>query len=77
MTMSAILGDVLGDRHRARVGVLSGPSFAREVANDVPTAVTAAARDLSVAETMQHLFSCPTFRVYTTTEWSGSRSAGR
>ena len=76
MTMSAILGDVLGDRHRARVGVLSGPSFAREVANDVPTAVTAAARDLSVAETMQHLFSCPTFRVYTTTDVVGVEIGG-
>jgi len=28
-TMSAVLEDALGDHHRTRVGVLSGPSFAR------------------------------------------------
>ncbi|HLY37630.1 MAG TPA: 2-dehydropantoate 2-reductase N-terminal domain-containing protein, partial [Candidatus Binatia bacterium] len=49
-TMSAILEDVLGQNHRARVAVLSGPSFAREVGRGVPTAVTAAARNPAVAE---------------------------
>jgi len=76
MTMSAILEDVLGDRHRIRVGVLSGPSFAREVAVEVPTAVTAAARDLAVAETIQQLFSGPTFRVYTTADVVGVEIGG-
>src|SRR5262249_9407315 len=76
MTMSAILEDVLGDRHRARVGVLSGPSFAREVAVEVPTAVTAAAHDPAVAETIQRLLSGPTFRVYTTTDVVGVEIGG-
>src|SRR6185436_4316028 len=43
LTMSAVLDQVLGEDGRGRVAVLSGPSFAREVGEGVPTAVTAAA----------------------------------
>jgi glycerol-3-phosphate dehydrogenase (NAD(P)+) len=75
-TMSAVLQDVLGDQHRARVGVLSGPSFAREVAASMPTAVTAAAQDVSVAEQVQRVFSGATFRVYTSTDVVGVEIGG-
>jgi len=76
LTMSAILDQVLGDRHRARVAVLSGPSFAREVGQGVPTAVTAAARDLAVAEAVQRLFAGETFRVYTSIDVAGVEIGG-
>ena len=76
LTMSAILDQVLGDRHRARVAVLSGPSFAREVGRGVPTAVTAAARDLAVAEAVQRLFAGETFRVYTSIDVAGVEIGG-
>ncbi len=49
LTMSAVLAAVLAD-HRDRVAALSGPSFAREVAQGMPTAVTAAAHHQAVAE---------------------------
>src|SRR5262245_17958561 len=75
-TMSAVLADVVGERHRASVSVLSGPSFAREVAKGVPTAVTAAARELPVAEAVQRLFNGPTFRVYTSTDVIGVEIGG-
>jgi glycerol-3-phosphate dehydrogenase (NAD(P)+) len=75
-TMSAILGEVLGERHRPRVAVLSGPSFAREVGHGVPTAVTAAARDLTVAEAVQQVFTGQTFRVYTSTDVTGVEIGG-
>src|SRR5438552_2344460 len=39
LTMSAVIERGLGDERRARVAVLSGPSFAREVGEGVPTAV--------------------------------------
>src|SRR5438552_2442473 len=68
LTMSAVLVDVLGNDHEPRVTALSGPSFAREVAHGMPTAVTAAATDLGVAEAVQRLFTGPTFRVYTSTD---------
>ena len=76
LTMSAILDQVLGDRHRARVAVLSGPSFAREVGRGVPTAVTAAARDLTVAEAVQRLFAGETLRVYTSIDVAGVEIGG-
>ena len=49
----------------ARVGALSGPSFAAEVARGDPTAVTVASSDRELAEFVQQAFSDPSFRVYT------------
>src|SRR5207244_13257035 len=66
-TMSAVVAQVFGAEHRSRIAVLSGPSFAREVAQGVPTAVTAAASDPTVAEEVQRLFAGQTFRVYAAT----------
>jgi glycerol-3-phosphate dehydrogenase (NAD(P)+) len=74
-TMAGILEAALPE-HRTRVSVLSGPSFAREVARGVPTAVTAAASDLGVAEELQQLFNGPTFRVYTSTDVVGVEIGG-
>jgi glycerol-3-phosphate dehydrogenase (NAD(P)+) len=75
LTMSGILEAVLPE-HATRVSVLSGPSFAREVARGLPTAVTAAAGQLSVAERLQRLFNGPTFRVYTSTDLVGVEIGG-
>jgi glycerol-3-phosphate dehydrogenase (NAD(P)+) len=73
--MSGILEAVLPE-HATRVSVLSGPSFAREVARALPTAVTAAAGHLSVAEELQRLFNGPTFRVYTSSDVVGVEIGG-
>jgi glycerol-3-phosphate dehydrogenase (NAD(P)+) len=75
LTMSDILEAVLPD-HATRVSVLSGPSFAREVARGLPTAVTAAASYMSVAEELQRLFHAPAFRVYTSTDMVGVEVGG-
>jgi glycerol-3-phosphate dehydrogenase (NAD(P)+) len=76
LTMSAVLDEVVGDRAHGRVAVLSGPSFAREVGQGVPTAVTAAARDLGVAEVVQRTFNGQSFRVYTSTDVVGVEIGG-
>src|SRR5206468_4195255 len=76
LTMSAILDDVLGDAHRAHIAVLSGPSFAREVGQGIPTAVTAAAAELAVAEAVQRFFTGETLRVYTSTDVAGVEIGG-
>ena len=76
LTMSAVLGQVLGEEHRGQIAVLSGPSFAREVGQGMPTAVTAAANELKVAEAVQQVFNGPTFRVYTTTDVVGVEIGG-
>ncbi|HEV7732295.1 MAG TPA: NAD(P)H-dependent glycerol-3-phosphate dehydrogenase [Candidatus Binatia bacterium] len=75
-TVSAVLMEALGPTLAGRVSVLSGPSFAREVARDLPTVVTAAARELTVAEELQQLFNGPTFRVYTATDVVGVEVGG-
>lgn len=49
----------------ARLAVLSGPTFAREVARGEPAAVVIASEDQGVAQGVQQAFSGPTFRLYT------------
>ncbi|MBV8514541.1 MAG: NAD(P)-dependent glycerol-3-phosphate dehydrogenase [Acidobacteria bacterium] len=49
---------------RARVAVLSGPSFALEVAKGTPTAVVIAAADAALASDLQEQFAAPNFRLY-------------
>jgi glycerol-3-phosphate dehydrogenase (NAD(P)+) len=64
MTPSEIFGDVIGGVVAPGITALSGPSFAREVAAEHPTAVVAASRAASHAHRVRELFSTPTFRVY-------------
>jgi glycerol-3-phosphate dehydrogenase (NAD(P)+) len=59
-----------------RVGVLSGPSFASEVARGEPTAVTIASPDTDLARTVQREFSSPTFRIYTNEDVIGVELGG-
>jgi len=59
-----------------RVGALSGPSFAKEVARGDPTAVTIASNDVDLAETVQREFSDPRFRVYTNGDVVGVELGG-
>jgi glycerol-3-phosphate dehydrogenase (NAD(P)+) len=58
------------------VAVLSGPSFALEVALGQPTAVVAAAAEGAVAEAVQQAFASPTFRVYSSDDVVGVELAG-
>ncbi len=59
-----------------RVAVLSGPSFALEVARGDPTAVVLASADASFAAEVQEEFSGPTFRLYTNDDVIGTEIAG-
>ncbi len=72
--MSEVLTEASGAG--ARVAVLSGPSFAREVAEALPTVVTAAAGDMSHAEFVQHYFASPMFRVYAVDDMIGVEVGG-
>lgn len=76
MRMTEVLVEVLGERHHDRTGVLSGPSFAAEVAARMPTAVTVAAPDPGTALAMQELLSAPAFRVYRSTDVVGVELSG-
>ncbi len=59
-----------------RIGALSGPSFAKEVAKGDPTAITIASRDRDLASTIQREFSDPSFRVYTNDDVAGVELGG-
>lgn len=73
LTMSGVLGE---NAPRATAVALSGPSFATEVARDIPTAIVAASRDLPAVAAAQALFNRPTFRVYTSTDVLGVELGG-
>jgi len=59
-----------------RVGALSGPTFAREVAQGDPTAITIASSDTELAKVIQREFSDPAFRVYTNSDVTGVELGG-
>jgi glycerol-3-phosphate dehydrogenase (NAD(P)+) len=64
LRMSEVAHQVIGEKFEPRVAVLSGPTFAREVASGDPTAVVIAAADRELAVSVQREFSGPTFRLY-------------
>ncbi len=76
LTVSSILKQLLPPRLQSRIAVLSGPSFAREVAKQIPTAVTVAAFDPEVARAVQSIFATPYFRVYTSGDVVGVELGG-
>ncbi len=59
-----------------RVAMVSGPSFAKEVAAGLPTAITIASPDRDHAEQMADLFRNPQFRVYTSQDIIGVQLGG-
>ncbi len=59
-----------------RIGALSGPSFALEVARGDPTAITIASEDAELGRTVQREFSDPSFRVYTNDDPIGVELGG-
>jgi len=60
----------------ARPAVLSGPSFAAEVARGLPTAVTLAAGDLDLARTVAAAIATPAFRPYVSDDMIGAEAGG-
>jgi glycerol-3-phosphate dehydrogenase (NAD(P)+) len=76
LTMSGVIRETIADLGPDRFAVLSGPSFAVEVARGVPTVVSVAAADLDCAQTVQHIFATPTFRVYTNDDIIGVELGG-
>jgi len=75
LTMSGVLKEVLGIGDD-RVAVLSGPSFAAEVARKFPTVVTVASRHAALAQLIQQVFAVTYFRVYTCEDIIGVELGG-
>jgi glycerol-3-phosphate dehydrogenase (NAD(P)+) len=76
LTVTEVAAEVLGSRQTRPSVVLSGPSFAREVALGHPTNVVAASEDDSQAELVQRTFSAGRLRVYTSSDPLGVQLAG-
>ena len=76
MLVSDILEDVLPTRLHPYLSYLSGPSFAREVADEKPTAVTVASYNHKLAVHVQKVFSSERFRCYTTHDVIGVEVGG-
>lgn len=76
LTMSGVLREVLPERLRTKIAVVSGPSFAREVALHAPTAVVVSSENEVVAGAVQEALSTPNLRVYTNPDIVGIELGG-
>jgi glycerol-3-phosphate dehydrogenase (NAD(P)+) len=74
--MSEVIGQVVRAARAPRIAVLSGPSFALEVAQGAPTAVVLASHDAALAAELQEAFAAPNFRLYTNDDMLGVELAG-
>lgn len=75
-TVSQICKDILGEDTLNRYVALSGPTFAREVAQELPSLIVAASRNTAAAHRVQRAFSCPCLRVYTNSDVTGVELGG-
>jgi len=76
--MTEVIAQVLSAKKKlpARIGAMSGPSFAKEVARGDPTAITIASEDAELAQTVQQALSDPRFRLYTNQDVVGVELGG-
>jgi glycerol-3-phosphate dehydrogenase (NAD(P)+) len=72
------VSEIIGEETRSRVpvAVLSGPSFAAELARELPTAVSVACADAAVVARVQAEFRAPYFRLYGTDDVVGVELGG-
>jgi glycerol-3-phosphate dehydrogenase (NAD(P)+) len=76
MPLSEVFKDTLPKPFHSRLCFLSGPSFAKEVAQKMPTAVSLASYDPAIGKKAQEIMSSPFFRVYTNSDVMGVELGG-
>jgi glycerol-3-phosphate dehydrogenase (NAD(P)+) len=76
LTMTELLEDCLPEEFHPYIAVLSGPSFAKELARRMPTVVTIASHWDKVAVRCQKALQTETFRSYTSTDVVGVQYGG-
>lgn len=67
---------IFEELNRVRLGVLSGPNIAYEVAKGIPSASVCASKSTKFALQLQNIFMCSSFRVYTSRDLKGVEFAG-
>ncbi len=75
-TMTQVVAEASPEKDPRRIGVLTGPNLASEVAAGQPTAAVIAMSDLETARQLQEVFMGPTFRVYTHDDVVGCELGG-
>jgi glycerol-3-phosphate dehydrogenase (NAD(P)+) len=76
MLMTEVIEDVLGPGVDQRLTVLSGPSFAKEVARGLPTNIVVASKNAALAEEVQRTFATDWLRVYSSDDPAGVEVGG-
>jgi glycerol-3-phosphate dehydrogenase (NAD(P)+) len=76
MRMSEVIRSVVETRFVPRLTVLSGPSFAKEVAHGDPTAIVVASSDSSAARSVQEAFASRALRIYRSSDVTGVEIGG-
>lgn len=77
LRMTQVIGEsIAAEGLTLPCGALSGPSFAQEVAEGIPTAITIAFEDTALAAEVQKAFSSPTLRLYTNDDLIGVELGG-
>tara|TARA_B110000037_G_scaffold207129_1_gene253784 strand:- start:380 stop:1333 length:954 start_codon:yes stop_codon:yes gene_type:complete len=76
MTMDEVLCETIPAMWHEKIAVLSGPSFALEVAHGMPTAVVVAGKNEDIADTVATAFHGGSFRVYHSTDVVGVEMGG-
>jgi glycerol-3-phosphate dehydrogenase (NAD(P)+) len=71
--MSEVVSEILP---RNPIAVLSGPAFAAEVASNLPTAVTLASEDETLAKVLMETLNTPVFRIYRSRDMIGAQIGG-
>lgn len=74
MTMTQVMSEIMGEKAQEKdisLAVLSGPSFAKEVALGMPTAVTLGCSQIEKAQSLQYIFGTERFRVYASSDVIG------
>jgi len=76
MLMSEVIREALGRKSTERIAVLSGPSFAKELVLEHPTAVSLAAEDYRLAARIQKLFANDYFKLLLCSDLIGVQLGG-
>jgi len=76
LTMTGVMQQTLSKIPPEQLAVISGPSFASEVARNLPTVVTAASKNPDTAVLVQQVLATPYFRVYTSDDLIGVELGG-
>lgn len=76
LLLTDVVTEVLGEEHRGKIGVLSGPSIAIEVLKQLPSSVVCSGFDPLVIAKIHEIFSTPMFRVYPNPDVNGVELGG-